>query len=350
MGIKVSVIVPVYNAAAYLAPCIESLLNQTLQECEFIFVDDGSKDGSASCIESYQRNDSRIRLIRQDNQGVSAARNAGLSEAAGEYIGFVDADDYIERDMYEVLYRAAKRHDSDVVISGFESEMDGRRFETRYPFPVGETLDQAYIERQILLYFLQSENLNAVWNKLYRHRTVRENRIQFPYGVALGEDELFNLHFFSRARTALYTDYSGYHYKETMGSATRNIMEKDYFKRALEVYQSKLPDTFAGKVGRKQIDEYKSLRLIRNVMSYIYIYLMPSSEISFRRRYRYVKKMVRHSAVREALQVYYREQYASVGRYEKLVTDLIRSRFVFGLYCAASYSRYRNKTTGGVHL
>ena len=135
MGIKVSVIIPVYNAEKYITECIESLLNQTLQQCEFIFVNDGSKDHSGAIIDEFKKKDSRIILINQENQGVSMARNNGLKAASGEYVGFVDADDYIENDMYETMYNHAKQDECDAVISNLESEMEGRKFISNYPFP-----------------------------------------------------------------------------------------------------------------------------------------------------------------------------------------------------------------------
>ena len=120
LEIKISVVIPVYNAEEYIIECIESLLGQTLKECEFIFVNDGSNDGSQQIIERYKLLDSRIKLINQENQGVSCARNNGLKIALGEYIGFVDADDFIEEEMYEVLYDSIKSDNSDSVISNYK--------------------------------------------------------------------------------------------------------------------------------------------------------------------------------------------------------------------------------------
>ena len=104
MNVKVSVIIPVYNCEKYIEECIESLINQTLQECEFIFVNDGSKDKSEEIIKKYADKDERITLINQKNSGVSVARNVGIKKAVGEYIGFVDADDYVDSNYYEKLY------------------------------------------------------------------------------------------------------------------------------------------------------------------------------------------------------------------------------------------------------
>ena len=102
--IKLSVVIPVYNAEKHLKACIESLLSQTLAGLEFIFVNDGSQDNSPEIIASYQATDSRITLINQSNQGVSVARNNGIAVAQGEYIGFVDADDTIASDFFEKHY------------------------------------------------------------------------------------------------------------------------------------------------------------------------------------------------------------------------------------------------------
>ena len=106
--IVVSVIIPVYNADKFLERCVNSLLSQTLASCEFIFVNDGSTDASLSILQQFQQKDPRIRLVNQENKGVSDARNAGLKIANGDYIGFVDADDFIEKDYFEKLYSAFK--------------------------------------------------------------------------------------------------------------------------------------------------------------------------------------------------------------------------------------------------
>ncbi|MCR8635389.1 glycosyltransferase [Paenibacillus radicis (ex Xue et al. 2023)] len=344
---KVSVIIPVYNADAYISECIESLLNQTLQECEFIFINDGSTDNSRQIIESYMNSSTRIKLINQANQGVSIARNRGLQIAAGEYTGFVDADDYIKPDMYETLYNAAKQGDCDVVISNFEGELDGHRVSYKYLFPDNVVLPRAYIEEEMLPYFIKTDNLNTACNKIYRQQIIKEHNLSFPEKVALGEDGMFNMLFFSYALNMKYIDYSGYYYREVAGSATRNLMEKDYFERALEVFKLELPEIHTGKLDRVKLYRLKSIKLIRSVMSYIHIYFIPSKEISFNQRYTYVKNMISNKYVRDALSVYYSESYSTSARYEKLVTDMIRSQSAVGLYCVTAYSRLRNRDGRG---
>ncbi|CAG9613764.1 Undecaprenyl-phosphate 4-deoxy-4-formamido-L-arabinose transferase [Bacillus rhizoplanae] len=343
MSKKVSVIIPVYNAGKYITQCIESLLNQTLQECEFIFINDGSTDNSRKVIEKYKKLDDRITLINQENQGVSIARNTGLHVATGEYVGFVDADDHIEKDMYEILYNSAKQGNCDVVISNFKGEMEGHKVIVKYPFPVNIILKTDYIEQELLPYFLKTENLNTVVNKIYGNKLIRENNVKFPEKVALGEDGMFNMQFFSNATNMKYIDYVGYHYREVAGSATRNISEKDYFKRAVEVYTMELPNVYTGKINKVRVHQLKSIKFINSVMSYIHIYFTPSRDVGLSKRYKYVKNMIRNKYVREALPIYYSEIYSTLGRYEQFIVDLIKRKLTIGLYCAATYSRFRNK-------
>ena len=116
---KISIIVPVYNVEKYLNRCIDSILNQTLEDIELILVDDGSKDGSGQICDEYAVKDCRVRVFHIENGGPAKARNLGIIHAIGEYIGFVDSDDYIESSMYERLYSRAMINNSDVVMCGY---------------------------------------------------------------------------------------------------------------------------------------------------------------------------------------------------------------------------------------
>ncbi|WP_141504029.1 glycosyltransferase [Paenibacillus luteus] len=342
MGIKVSVIIPVYNAEAYLEECILSLLLQTLRDCEFIFVNDGSTDQSSLLLEEYQKKDSRVKLIQQSNQGVSAARNAGLGVATGQYVGFVDADDYIEKDMYETLHHAAVQHSCDVVIANFKSEIEGSQVITSYSFPVNERLEKDFIAAQILPHFLKADDLNTAVNKIYRNQLLTEHRLAFPANVALGEDGHFNILFFSQAASMVYVNYTGYYYREVNGSATRNIKEKDYFGKAIEVYQMPPPPIYHQMIPDSSIVQLKSIRLINSMISYIYLYLKPSKDMKFVERYSYVKRMITSSPVREALPLYLEEMQHSLGRYERFILGMVRAKSTLGLMFAVTYSRLRN--------
>ncbi|WP_216829038.1 glycosyltransferase family 2 protein [Alkalihalobacterium elongatum] len=347
MGTKITVIIPVYNAEKYLSQCIQSLLNQSLQDCEFIFINDGSTDNSQKLIEEFKATDQRIKLINQENLGVSIARNIGLELATGEYVGFVDADDYIESDMYEQLYKATKNGECDVIITDFESEIDGQKVITTYPFPVNQTLNRTFIEGELLPHFVKSENLNSACNKIYSNKRIIENKIRFPEKLALGEDGMFNMLFFNVARNMKYINYTGYHYREVKGSATRNLVRYDYFSRALEVYTKDLPSFLIATIGREKVQQLKAIKFIHSVLSYIYIYFTANDNLRFKERFNYVKVMIHHPKVKEALPIYYNEYLSGLGRYERFLLEMIKRKATFALYCATTYSKLRNRRFGG---
>src|SRR5690606_10539852 len=136
------------------------------------------------------------------------------------------------------------------------------------------------------------DDLNTVVNKLYRRNIVYDKKIQFPEGVALGEDGIFNMYFMSEASSIKYLDYCGYHYREVAGSATRNIESKDYFGRALEVFKMDVPPFYYSLMEHQKISEMKSIKWIRNVISYIHVYFTTSNKMSYRQRSQYINQMI----------------------------------------------------------
>ncbi|WJH32304.1 glycosyltransferase [Paenibacillus sp. CC-CFT747] len=343
MEIKVSVIIPVFNAQRYIRSCIESLLTQSLHESEFIFVNDGSKDNGERIIKEYQEEDNRIILINQANQGVSAARNAGIKVARGKYLGFVDADDSVDLDFLETLYSEAENDQCDIVVSALEIELEGRRVVTESPFPAGLVMGTKEIEEEVLPYFIKTDQLNTACTKLYRRTVIQDNGVEFPLKVALGEDGIFNMRAFQRAKRIKFIRYTGYHYRETAGSATRNLRDKDYFQRALEVHTMDYSELLPNYKDKNKIRRLLSIRLIHNVMSFAYVYLKAADEWSLRKRLGYVRQMIRHPLVQEALPDYYGEVYKTLGRYERFIAEMIRRQSTLGLFAATFYSRMRNK-------
>lgn len=153
----ISIIIPIYNVEKYLSKCIESLVGQTYKDIEIILINDGSPDHCLSICEQYSKKDNRIIVINQENKGVSAARNAGLKIAKGEYIGFIDPDDWIAVDMYEGLHSVIKQSDVDMVICGYEyySE-DGALDEKRkYPIRENEIINQKEVMNRFLICHLR---------------------------------------------------------------------------------------------------------------------------------------------------------------------------------------------------
>lgn len=176
---KVSVIVPVYNVEKYLERCINSLLNQTLQDIEIIIVDDGSTDSSKIIIEKYLNlHREKIKYYYKENGGLSSARNYGIPYARGEYIAFLDSDDYIESTMYEEMYNIAKKENSDMVECDFIWE---------YPDKQKYDCGQIYNDKKEAL-----EKARVVaWNKLIKREILEKEKIEFPFGLRYEDVEFF---------------------------------------------------------------------------------------------------------------------------------------------------------------
>ncbi|KYG27753.1 hypothetical protein AZF04_10720 [Alkalihalobacillus trypoxylicola] len=341
--INMSIIIPVYNAEKYLSDCIESLLAQSLASCEFLFINDGSTDRSREIIESYQKEDTRIQLFNQENQGVSEARNHGLLKAKGHYIGFVDSDDYVESDMFQRMYEEACYQNVDILFSPFEVEIEHQSTVVFYPFEKDRRLNKEYIKRVILPYFLKSDSLNSVCNKIYKRSLVNKRNIQFPTHIALGEDGHFNMAFFNTAKNAFYLDYCGYHYRDVKGSATRNIEKHNYFHQAILLYESKLPEGLESSIEPKEVKRLKKEKLARSVWSFIHFYFQRENVESWSKSYKRVKNMISHPIVIEAFSSFSTEHYSNFNRYEKVMFWLTKYKCVTGLYVLTAYSRMRNR-------
>lgn len=175
MDIKVSIIVPVYNAEKYLNKCLDSLVNQTLKEIEIICVNDASTDGSLNILKGYAQKDSRLVVINQSKSGLSKTRNEALKLAKGEYIGFVDSDDWIDLDFYEKLYNAAKSNNVEIAAAGIiSSRSDKTKTLLKYKkTTVYKTAKSKYNVCKI-------PKLCYVWNKIYRRTDMDMINIKFP--------------------------------------------------------------------------------------------------------------------------------------------------------------------------
>ncbi|MCI9016934.1 MAG: glycosyltransferase [Clostridia bacterium] len=176
--VKVSVIVPVYNVEPYIRKCLETLTKQTLTGIEILIIDDGSTDRSVDIVKEFIQTNNNIKYYKKENGGLADARNYGLLYATGEYIAFLDADDYIQKDMYKLMYERAKELDSDIVECDFYW-----KYPKKYKIDVGEK------------YFEKKEALEkarvVVWNKLYKRKLIIDSKITFPKGLQYEDVEFF---------------------------------------------------------------------------------------------------------------------------------------------------------------
>lgn len=213
----VSVIIPVYNGEKYIGRCLDSLLAQSYTDFEVITIDDGSADGSLAICQSYEQKDSRFRAIHQENQGVSAARNAGVDAATGEYIAFVDADDYILPDYLERLVADAQAHGADIACCDFVEILSEGLTSPNNPRVLRERLvqDPSSLFDDIIR---AEEGYSAcVWAKLIRTELARKVRFQ---KMRFGEDHVYMFDLFCHAPVVYLNTYQGYCYAPNEGSVT----------------------------------------------------------------------------------------------------------------------------------
>ena len=191
--IKVSVIMPIYNAYDYLRPAIDGVLDQTLKEIELICIDDGSTDSSFELIKEYQKKDERVRIVTETNAGPALARNNGIKRARGEYLAFLDADDFFEPNLLEKLYRTAKERDLDIAISEYDIYNSRKAtFESAQPAEHEEVFEGGAVTSKNICpdkIFLSTNG--AAWNKLFRRSFVLDKNLSFIRDVKIYEDIYF---------------------------------------------------------------------------------------------------------------------------------------------------------------
>jgi len=320
-AIKISVVIPVYNAKDYLCDCIKSLLDQTLNDCEFIFVNDGSTDNSREIIEKYQKEDQRLVLINQENKGIGEARNTGIKNANGEYIGFLDNDDFVKDDFLESLYNKAIKYDLDILISKTILGRDGKFIIKDNGFEKDLIFDNTFIKKNIIPNLLRVEDLFAVWNKIYKRSFINANSIRFPENRVIEEDNMFNIQAFNNAEKVLFTDYAGYYYREVVNSKSRLIIENDYFSKALDKYNFNFKKEFNLSISSIELEKLKAIRFIQRI--FYLVYKCSVSKIPFKIKWNYIKDMVFHEKVYELAQKYHQEVTEGKGIYEKIVIKII---------------------------
>ena len=225
----ISVIVPIYKVEEYLDRCVESLVNQTYKNLEIILVDDGSPDGCPHKCEDWARKDSRIKVIHKENGGLSDARNAGMNIATGEFISFIDSDDYIASDFIATLLAAMEKENSDIVECSVVKFYEDGKFE-KYSDNLAVTTSQT----ESALSGLIAENPfhQHVWNKLYKVDCLKG--ILFPVGK-LNEDEFWTYQVFGRAKKVSKINKTMYYYFQRSDS----IMGENYSIRRLDALEGK---------------------------------------------------------------------------------------------------------------
>lgn len=215
--VKVSVVVPIYKIKQeYLEKCIESVTCQTLKDIQIILVDDGSPDHCGQVCDSYAEKDDRILVIHQANQGVSVARNAGIEKSIGEYVLFVDGDDYLANDACEKLYERMKESDDDILLYGHKCVNENE--EVSHLLGRDIVFDkEGIVELQKVILNPSGELLKiapaGTVGKMYKRSFINENQLRYIPGIRRMQDNLFCLYGYQFAKKISYYDYPGYYYR-----------------------------------------------------------------------------------------------------------------------------------------
>ena len=266
---KLSVILPVFNVEQYLSQCLDSIVNQTLKEIEIICINDGSTDNSAEILSKYALKDNRFIIINQENKGQGVARNKGLDIASGEYITFVDPDDWLDVHAFEAAYTEIKRNGADVLSYDYIEyrENSGKYRKRCFADVMKKVCD--YDLRKNNLYNINSVSLNQfdaiqlfVWNKLYSRDFIEKCHIRFAENK-FGEDHIFSLVTFLRANKVCYLDKFFYYYRTRKTSSTVSFSDDNFcifdnvelFKQYL--IENDLYDKFENEFVKYRLDAYK---------------------------------------------------------------------------------------------
>ncbi|MCL2507592.1 MAG: glycosyltransferase [Oscillospiraceae bacterium] len=210
----ISVIMPVYNGEKYLRECLDSIAAQGIfDKTELIVIDDGSTDGTPEILGEYAARYANIRVITQENAGVSAARNAGLDAARGEYISFADADDRMYPDMLETLMNAAVQTGADMAVCGMDYPYVGESVIITYPFENNVLMGADRIKSEILPFMMRVASMNSLCTKLFRRADIERNGLRLTPGRKYGEDREFVLNFLGICRGVCFVPEIGYYYR-----------------------------------------------------------------------------------------------------------------------------------------
>lgn len=255
-GAVFSIIVPVYNVSEYLRRCLDSLINQTFKDIEIILVDDGSKDDSSAICDEYAQIDSRVKVIHKENGGLSDARNKGLEAATGNYVIFVDSDDYIDTDACDKFLPYIEKS-YDIIIG--DAYVEGGKCNLTHVVTEDVMTGEAYLLRALSAELASM----AVWLNVYRREFLRDNGLNFKFGI-LHEDEQFTPRCFLKANTVVYSGVFFYHYIIRPSSITT---KPDKRKNAIDLYNTCLE---LEKI-YNSLDNYKLKKLLKDSLSQKYL-------------------------------------------------------------------------------
>jgi glycosyltransferase involved in cell wall biosynthesis len=343
----VSIITPMYNAEKYLLQCIESIVNQSHENIEAIFVDDGSTDNSKKICERYSYIDSRVKILYQKNSGPSSARNLAIQKSSGQFIFFLDADDYIEKNAIKSLIQKHKETEADLIVGDFRKIKNGKedlRTDIRF------LEDKLLSEQEVLdnaRKYLQRPNKNLLfafsWARLFSSSIIKNNGIFFNQKLHTFEDVAFNFDYLNYVKKAYFMNECVYNHRvyDAYSSATLNIDNNPKklfgYLYALENAENFLEDKIGKKQAKKEAGHSRTyLSIIQLVRTCGQINNSNKNNI-----YNMIKEFVNYKDVREGLKYYSPSKGDS-----KIIPYLIRLKMITPLMKICKYKadkRYNKK-------
>lgn len=276
----ISIVVPIYKVEKYLNRCIDSILNQTINNFELILVNDGSTDGCGKICDEYSRKDNRIKVIHKENGGLSDARNTGIKAAKGKYIGFIDSDDYIEADMYEILYNDIQSNNADISVCGYYTDYLNANIRNYI------NNEKFILNKEEALGMIDKISPGA-WNKLYKREIFED--IEYPVGK-LNEDVFIIINILEKCNKIVFDTRPKYHYIQRASSITKATFDErkwhcvDAWKKNLEIIKEKYPN-------QQEVFEYKHIGSYLHLLDTLI--LMPNYKQS--KDYKQVDSFIRNN-------------------------------------------------------
>lgn len=328
--VLISVIVPAYNAEKVVGDCLNSILEQTLQNIEIIVVDDGSKDSTRKILREFCEKDSRVRVIEKDqNEGLSAARNSALKIAQGKYIGFVDADDWVEKDYFESMYSAG--NGADLIVTGYQHDtMSEDRKELHISRTVCMTGGYFDNKREVVSKAADIDTVKMfayTWNKLYERSLIEENGLKFSKQVLI-EDFIFNTLYWDKISSICIVPKSGYHYIK----ASKEALTQKFLPDFLEIMNKRFDYMKTLMVGNSvysdSVKEQLANIYIKHALAGVVRNCAPEGRYSFFEQHHRTKILLKNERSIEAS-----HNAKGHSKQEKICNLLFKTRLTFLVLC-----------------
>ena len=331
----VSVIVPVFRCEKYIKKCVRSILNQTYSDIEVILILDGEFDGSGDICKDFAHMDERVVLIEKENEGVSVARNIGINVAKGEWIVFVDSDDWLEKDFVECMVEIGEKSCADIAICNFFAEYTNKSILDSFfelPNHVFEMDEKEELVKNCLIHtgFGNKKcvtNVGVPWAKMYRTDFIRDNNLLFVPGLSRMQDTIFNLYAFSVADTIVFDNSYLYHYLKNYEASTIAYREK--FNYTVEKLLDEI-DEFNALYRINEFESIVSAKVILLIIELIKLqYAAKGCKKNLNRKIKEIKDILKNRQYQKALEEVDTKLLTNM---QKFVKVLLMHNMILGVY------------------